>query len=103
MDNTFVKEKLTAKFGDALTNWEEPYGMLTFTALAELNLKVMIGCMNESSVGTAAIAQLAPLLDYVDMDGPLLLNEDIADGVTFNQGKICYNDFVGLGIKLKQY
>ena len=41
MDNTFVKEKLTAKFGDALTNWEEPYGMLTFTALAELNLKVM--------------------------------------------------------------
>ena len=63
----------------------------------------MIGCMNESSVGTAAIAQLAPLLDYVDMDGPLLLNEDIADGVTFNQGKICYNDFVGLGIKLKQY
>lgn len=41
MDNTFVKEKLTAKFGDALTNWEEPYGMLTFTAPAELNLKVM--------------------------------------------------------------
>lgn len=41
MDNTFVKEKLTAKFFDALTNWEEPYGMLTFTAPAELNLKVM--------------------------------------------------------------
>jgi len=41
MDNTFVKEKLTAKFCDALTNWEEPYGMLTFTAPAELNLKVM--------------------------------------------------------------
>ena len=73
------------------------------TKARELNLKVMIGCMNESSIGTAAIAQLAPLLDYVDMDGPLLLNEDIAEGVTFNQGKICYNDFVGLGIKLKQY
>lgn len=41
MDNTFVQEKLTAKFFDALTNWEEPYGMLTFTAPAELNLKVM--------------------------------------------------------------
>ncbi len=41
MDNTFIKEKLTAKFGNALTNWQEPYGMLTFTATAELNLKVM--------------------------------------------------------------
>lgn len=41
MDNTFVKEKLTVKFGNALTNWEEPYGMLTFTAPAELNLKIM--------------------------------------------------------------
>ena len=73
------------------------------TKARELNLKVMIGCMNESSVGTAAIAQLAPLLDYVDMDGPLLLNQDIAEGVTFNQGKICYTDYAGLGIKLKQY
>ena len=73
------------------------------TKARELNLKVMIGCMNESSVGTAAIAQLAPLLDFVDMDGPLLLNEDIAEGVTFNQGRICYTDFAGLGIKLKQY
>jgi len=73
------------------------------TKARELNLKVMIGCMNESSVGTAAIAQLAPLLDYVDMDGPLLLNQDIAEGVTFNQGKICYTDYAGLGIKLKLY
>lgn len=56
----------------------------------ELDMKVMIGCMNESSIGTAAIAQLAPLLDHVDMDGPLLLAEDIATGVTFNNGKIIY-------------
>jgi NADH-quinone oxidoreductase subunit C len=41
LDNIFTKDKLTAKFGDALTNWQEPYGMLTFTAPAELNLKVM--------------------------------------------------------------
>ena len=66
----------------------------------ELNMKVMIGCMNESSVGTAAIAQLAPLLDYVDMDGPLLLKEDIADGVTFNYGKIIYPTGNGLGINM---
>ena len=67
------------------------------TKARELNMKVMIGCMNESTVGTAAIAQLAPLLDYVDMDGPLLLSEDIAKGVTFNQGKIIYAEGAGLG------
>jgi NADH-quinone oxidoreductase subunit C len=41
LDNIAIREKLTAKFGDTLTNWQEPYGMLTFTAPAELNLKVM--------------------------------------------------------------
>ena len=43
-----------------------------------LNMKVMMGCMNESTIGTAAIAHFLPQLDYVDMDGPLLLAEDIA-------------------------
>ncbi|MBK8608816.1 MAG: dipeptide epimerase [Chitinophagaceae bacterium] len=64
----------------------------------ELGLKVMVGCMNESSIGTAAIAQLAPMLDYVDMDGPLLLAEDSAKGVQFDFGKIVYNDWSGLGL-----
>ena len=65
----------------------------------ELGMQVMLGCMNESSVGTAAIAQLAPMADLVDMDGPLLLAEDIAEGVGFDQGKIVYGDNVpGLGI-----
>ena len=68
-----------------------------------LNMKVMIGCMNETSVGTAAIAQLAPLADYVDMDGPLLLAEDIATGVTFDNGRICYNDLPGLGITIAPF
>ena len=68
------------------------------TKARQLDMKVMIGCMNESSVGTAAIAQLAPLLDYVDMDGPLLLSEDIAKGVTFDNGKIIYTHRPGLGI-----
>jgi len=70
------------------------------TKAKELGMKVMIGCMNESSVGTAAIAQLAPMLDFVDMDGPLLLAEDIGEGVAFDFGKILYNDLPGLGIKL---
>lgn len=46
-----------------------------------LGLQVMVGCMTESSVGISAIAQLLPLLDYVDMDGALLLANDPARGV----------------------
>ena len=73
------------------------------TKAKELGMKVMVGCMNESSVGTAAIAQLAPMLDYVDMDGPLLLAEDIAAGVNFEFGKILFNDKPGLGIKVEPF
>jgi L-alanine-DL-glutamate epimerase-like enolase superfamily enzyme len=71
------------------------------TKAKELGMTVMVGCMNESSVGTAAIAQLAPMLDYVDMDGTLLLAEDTAEGVKFDFGKILYNDLPGLGIQIK--
>lgn len=49
-----------------------------------LGLKVMVGCMTESTVGISAIAQLLPQLDYVDMDGAMLLKEDIANGITIN-------------------
>lgn len=73
------------------------------TKARELGMKLMIGCMNESSVGTAAIAQLAPLLDMVDMDGPLLLNEDVATGVAFDFGKIIYTDKTGLGIEMIEH
>ncbi len=65
----------------------------------KLGMKVMIGCMNESTVGSAAIAHLAPLLDCVDVDGILLLEEDIATGLSFNeQGYIQVSDHPGLGI-----
>lgn len=67
----------------------------------KLNMKVMIGCMNESTVGSAAIAHLAPLLDYVDVDGPLLLVEDVATGINYDYGKIIYSGKPGLGIEFK--
>lgn len=73
------------------------------TKARQLDLKVMIGCMNESSIGTAAIAQLGPLADYLDMDGPLLLAEDIAKGVTFDFGKIIYTDLPGLGVVVEPF
>jgi len=65
----------------------------------ELNLKVMVGCMNESTIGSAAIAHLLPLIDHVDMDGPLLLEEDVATGIEYDYGKIIYSDMPGLGIE----
>ena len=73
------------------------------TRAKELGMKVMVGCMNESSVGTAAIAQLAPMLNYVDMDGTLLLAEDTAEGVKFEFGKILFNDLPGLGINVQSF
>ena len=69
----------------------------------ELGMKVMVGSMNESSIGTAAIAQLLPLIDYVDMDGPLLLAEDVAEGVTFDKGKILYNNLSGIGVAMAPF
>lgn len=69
----------------------------------ESGMKVMVGCMNESSIGTGAIAQLLPMLDYVDMDGPLLLEEDVAGGVQFDNGKIIYSDGYGLGVKVDPF
>jgi len=65
----------------------------------ELDLNVMIGCMNESTIGSAAIAHLLPLIDYVDMDGPLLLEEDVATGIDYDYGKVICSDDPGLGIQ----
>ena len=64
----------------------------------ELHLNVMIGCMNESTIGSAAIAHLLPLIDHVDMDGPLLLQEDVATGIDYDFGKIICSNDPGLGI-----
>lgn len=65
----------------------------------ELGMKVMVGCMNESTIGSAAIAHLLPFIDHVDMDGPLLLEEDLATGINYHQGSISYGDGPGLGIQ----
>ena len=62
------------------------------------NIKLMAGCMTESSIGISNLTQLAPLLDYIDADGALLLQKDIAKGVTFQNGEILYSDENGSGI-----
>lgn len=70
------------------------------TKARELNMQVMVGSMNESTVGSAAVAHLLPMLDHVDMDGPLLLAEDIATGIIFDYGKVTVSGKPGLGITL---
>ena len=68
------------------------------TKARELGMQIMIGCMNESTIGSAAIAHLAPFVDHIDMDGPLLLKEDLATGVTYDNGKVSVSGKNGLGI-----
>jgi L-alanine-DL-glutamate epimerase-like enolase superfamily enzyme len=63
-------------------------------------MKVMMGSMNECSIGTASIAQCLPQLDYVDMDGPLLLSEDKATGLLFHDGIVEMPTKPGLGIEV---
>jgi L-alanine-DL-glutamate epimerase-like enolase superfamily enzyme len=70
------------------------------TEARRLGLKVMVGCMTESTVGISAIAQLLPLLDYVDMDGAVLLAEDVASGVQLDKGRCIYPDAPGHGLSL---
>lgn len=63
------------------------------------NLKIMIGSMNESTIGTAAAAHLLPLVDYADIDGPLLLKQDLATGLTYSNGNVSVSNHPGLGIE----
>ena len=69
-------------------------------AAKDFGLKVMCGCMTETSIGISAIAQLLPLLDYVDMDGALLLKEDPAIGVNIMDGQVSYGQGNGIGAAL---
>lgn len=67
------------------------------TAARQYGMKIMLGCMSESSCGVSAAAQLAPFADWVDLDGPLLIQEDYFDGVQFSEGRIMLNDLPGIG------
>jgi L-alanine-DL-glutamate epimerase-like enolase superfamily enzyme len=67
----------------------------------QLEMKIMLGCMNESSIGTAAMVHLSPLVDFLDADGPLLLKEDLATGLLYDKGKISFAEKLpGLGIRI---
>ena len=63
-----------------------------------LNMKVMIGCMTETSCAVSAAAQLSPMVDWADLDGNLLISNDIYEGVTVVDGKLVLPDRPGIGI-----
>jgi L-alanine-DL-glutamate epimerase-like enolase superfamily enzyme len=68
-------------------------------AARERGMSVMAGCMIESSVGISGIAQIAPLLDYADLDGAALLADDPFTGVSIPEGRITFPDEPGIGVR----
>jgi L-Ala-D/L-Glu epimerase len=63
-----------------------------------LDMKVMIGCMTETSCAVTAAAQLSPLVDWADLDGNLLIDNDIYEGIKISNGKVILPDKPGIGI-----
>jgi L-Ala-D/L-Glu epimerase len=64
-----------------------------------LGLKVMIGCMTETSCAVSAAAHLSPKVDWADLDGNLLISNDVYEGMTVINGKVTLTDLPGIGIK----
>lgn len=79
------------------TGMREAWKMLTLGRA--LGMKVMIGCMTETSCAISAAAQLSPGVDFADLDGNLLITNDIFAGVTVEKGKITLNDYPGIGVR----
>lgn len=61
LTNEIIRQKLTEKFGDSLTAWQEPYGMLTFTSDKDLNLKVLQYLFDEPTLGFQFLTDLCAI------------------------------------------
>ena len=79
------------------TGMREAHKMLTLARA--LKMKVMIGCMTETSCAISAASQLAPMTDWADLDGALLISNDVYKGVTIVDGKVTLNSKPGIGIE----
>ncbi len=77
------------------TGLHEAYQMAVLARA--LGMKVMIGCMTETSCGISAASQLAPMVDWADLDGNLLIANDCFDGMKIVDGKITIPDRPGIG------
>ena len=79
------------------TGMREAWKILNVARAA--NMKVMIGCMTETSCAISAASQLSPAVDWADLDGNLLISNDIYKGTTVINGKLTLNDLPGIGIE----
>jgi L-alanine-DL-glutamate epimerase-like enolase superfamily enzyme len=78
------------------TGLREAHQMITVARA--LGLKVMLGCMTETSCAISAAAQLSPLVDWADLDGALLIKNDVFLGTTVVDGKLTLNGLPGIGV-----
>lgn len=81
------------------TGMHEAYKMIA-TAQA-MGMKIMLGCMTETSCAISAAAQLSPMCHWADLDGNLLITNDCYDGVKIEDGRITLNDRPGIGVIVK--
>ncbi len=79
------------------TGMREAYAMVLLARALEM--KVMLGCMTETSVAISAAAQLSPLVDWADLDGALLIKNDPFDGARVVNGKVVLTESPGIGVK----
>ena len=75
----------------------EAHKMLTLGKA--LGMKIMFGCMTETSCAISAAAQLAPMADWADLDGNLLISNDVYKGMEIINGKVTLNELPGIGIR----
>ena len=78
------------------TGMHEAYKMAVLARA--LGMKVMLGCMTETSCAVSAASQLAPMVDWADLDGNLLIANDIFDGMKIVDGKVTPTDRPGIGV-----
>ncbi len=79
------------------TGMREAHKMLTLARA--LDMKVLIGCMTETSCAISAASHLSPMVDWADLDGMLLIKNDAFKGTTVVDGKLVLSDGAGIGIK----
>jgi len=78
------------------TGMREAHKMLTLARA--LDMKVMMGCMTETSCAISAASHLTPMVDWADLDGALLISNDIFDGTKIIDGKIVISSRPGIGV-----
>jgi L-Ala-D/L-Glu epimerase len=78
------------------TGMREAHKMLTLARA--LGMKVMMGCMTETSCAISAASHITPMVDWADLDGALLISNDIFNGTVIKDGKIVISDRPGIGV-----